>query len=89
MDERVCRSTRIGVNPVVMNSVINRQWMIDTNQKKKPVQSVIFLGRLFYGWVLLRLGLLDLVFMKMITRKNEKKFEKSEINLDFAIPKMV
>ena len=67
---------------MVMNSVINRQWMIDTNQKKKPAQSVISLGRLFYGWVLLRLGLLDLVFMKMITRKNEN-------NLDFAIPKMV
>ena len=89
MDERVCRSTRIGVNPVVMNSVINRQWMIDINQKNKLVQSVKSLDKLFYGWVLLRLGLLDLVFMKMITRKNEKKFEKSEINLDFAIPKMV
>ena len=89
MDERVCRSTRIGVNPVVMNSVINRQWMIDINQKNKLVQSVKSLDKLFYGWVLLRLGLLDLDFMKMITRKNEKKFEKSEINLDFAIPKMV
>ncbi len=82
MDEGICRSTRIDVNPVVMNSVKNSQWMIDTNQKKMPVQSVKLLGGLFYCWELQQLGLLVLVFMKMITRKNEN-------NLDFAIPKMV
>ena len=69
MEKRVCRSTRIGVNPVVMSSVINRQWRIDTNQKKKLVQSVKSLGMLFYGWVLLQLSLSDLVFMRMITRR--------------------
>ena len=82
MEKGLCRSTCIGVNPVVMNSVINRQWRIDTNQKNKLAQSVKSLGKLFYGWVLLQSGLLDLVFMKMITRKNEN-------NLDFAIPNMV
>lgn len=69
MEERVCRSTYIGVNPVVMNSVINRQWRIDTNQKNKLVQSVKSLGMSFYGWVLLQLSLSDLVFMRMITRR--------------------
>ena len=69
MDERVCRSTFLGVNPVVMNSVINRQWRIDTNQKNKLAQNVKSLGKLFYGWVLLLSGLLDLVFMKMIIRR--------------------
>ncbi len=82
MDKGTCRSTGIGVNPVVMNLVNSRQWMIDTNQKKVPAQSVKLLGRLFYCWELLQLGLLDLVFMKMIIRKNEN-------NLDFAIPNMV
>ena len=69
MEKRVCRSTRIGVNPVVMNSVINRQWRIDINQKNKIVQSVKSLGMLFYGWVLLQSSLSDLVFMRMITRR--------------------
>ena len=69
MEKRVCRSTRIGVNPVVMNSVINRQWRVDINQKNKIVQSVKSLGMLFYGWVLLQSSLSDLVFMRMITRR--------------------
>lgn len=69
MEERVCRSTHIDVNPVVMNSVINRQWRVDINQKNKIVQSVKSLGMLFYGWVLLQLSLSDLVFMRMITRR--------------------
>ena len=69
MEERVCRSTHIDVNPVVMNSVINKQWRIDINQKNKLVQSVKTLGMLFYGWVLLRSSLSDLVFMRMITRR--------------------
>ena len=69
MEKRVCRSTHIDVNPVVMNSVINRQWRIDINRKNKLVQSVKSLGMLFYGWVLLRSSLSDLVFMRMITRR--------------------
>lgn len=69
MEKRVCRSTHIDVNPVVMNSVINRQWRVDINQKNKIVQSVKSLGMLFYGWVLLQLSLSDLVFMRMITRR--------------------
>ena len=69
MEKRVCRSTRIGVNPVVMNSVINKQWRIDINQKNKLVQSVKTLDMLFYGWVLLQSSLSDLVFMRMITRR--------------------
>ena len=69
MEERVCRSTHIDVNPVVMNSVINRQWRVDINQKNKIVQSVKSLGMLFYGWVLLQSSLSDLVFMRMITRR--------------------
>jgi len=89
VDKGTCRSTRIGVNPVVMNLVKNNQWTIDTNQKKVHAQNVKFLGRSFCVWVLLLSGLLVLDFMKMITRKNEKKFEKNENNLDFAIPKMV
>ncbi len=71
MDEGTCRSTRIGVNPVVMNLVKNSRWMIDINRKNKPAQSVKSLGRLFYVWVLLLLDLLVLVFMKMITRKGK------------------
>ena len=69
MEKRVCRSTHIDVNPVVMNSVINRQWRVDINQKNKLVQSVKTLDMLFYGWVLLQLSLSDLVFMRMITRR--------------------
>jgi len=69
VEKRACRSTHIGVNPVVMNSVINKQWRIDINQKNKLVQSVKSLGMLFYGWVLLQLSLSDLVFMRMITRR--------------------
>ena len=69
MEERICRSTHIGVNPVVMNSVINKQWRIDINQKNKLVQSVKSLGMSFYGWVLLQSSLSDLVFMRMITRR--------------------
>ena len=72
MDKGTCRSTGIGVNSVVMNLVNIRQWMIDTNQKKVPVQSVKTLGILFCGWVLLQLSLLDLVFMRMITRKRKE-----------------
>ena len=82
MDKGICRSTRIGVNPVVMNLVNNKQWMIDTNQKKVPAQNVKFPGRSFYVWVLLLSGLLVLDFMKMITRKNEN-------NLDFVMANMV
>ena len=69
MDKGTCRSTHIGVNPVVMNLVNSRQWMIDTNQKKVPVQSVKTLGMSFYGWVLLQSSLSDLVFMRMIIRR--------------------
>ena len=69
MDKGTCRSTGIGVNPVVMNLVNSRKWMIDTNQKNKLAQSVKSLGMLFYDWVLLQLSLLDLVFMKMTIRR--------------------
>ena len=69
MDKGTCRSTGIGVNSVVMNLVNSRQWMIDTNQKKVPAQSVKTLGMLFCGWVLLQSSLLDLVFMRMTTKR--------------------
>ena len=72
MDKGICRSTRIGVNPVVMNLVKNSRWMIDTNQKNKLAQNVKCLGKLFYCWELQQLGLLVLVFMKMITRKGKE-----------------